>query len=440
MKLTTLLPVAVLVATLAIPRTAHAHFIWATIEGGQVRFALLENPSEAPNPQFAKYVEALKTPLILGATVEGARSCALPTGKTTAYAESIIGAKKREETSYLLVYHAKGAASLADAATTGGACVELLATREGEKLTVTALHGGKPAPQAAVTLHLPGVEETQSATTDTKGIAHFTLPQSLTPGFIGVRANVIETKSGEYQGAAYTEVHHWATLAVPSGSGKPRNTSVLVLALDADGDGKLSAQEISVSGKTILTLDRDGDGKITNPEFHQARAQRPQESQAAALLEFDKNHDGKLTRDELPERLQGIFSRVTPDAQGAISKEALEAFAAKQQQAVTRQREASQPAPDPNAPKPTVEVHGKDTYVVLPGPQGLVRRLSRLLTALDTDGDQILSTDEIAQAPKSLLKLDENGDSTLDSEELAAAVKTEFISLKELETIRQGRQ
>ena len=44
--------------------------------------------------------------------------------------------------------------------------------------------------------------------------------------------------------------------------------------------------------------------------------------------------------------------------------------------------------------------------------------MSPVMMALDTNGDGILSADEIANASASLLKLDKNGDGQLTMEEL----------------------
>jgi hypothetical protein len=216
MKLTTLLPVAAMIATLAIPRTAHAHFIWATIEGDQVRFALLENPSEKPNAQFAKYVDALKTPLMLGATVAGARFCALPKSTTLVFAEKTVGVKNRDGVDYLLSYHAKAATALENTEKPTKAPIELLASRTGDQLIVTALQDGWPVPATEVTLHLPGSEEAQTATTGINGIVNFPFPKLSKSGLVGIRAKIVEEKRGEVEGKKYTQIHHWATLTFPS--------------------------------------------------------------------------------------------------------------------------------------------------------------------------------------------------------------------------------
>lgn len=425
-------PVAAIVAVVAIPSVAQAHFIWATIDDGQVRFALLEDPFSAPDERFGKYVAKLTTKLPLGEITGGARSCALPKETRVALADTVLGVMAREAAGGLVVYHAKAVVGREDAARPSGAAVELLASQVGNELIVTALRNGVGVPDSEVIIHLSGTEEKPLGVTDAKGIARFALPANAPAGRIGLRAKIVEKKSGEDDGKKYTEIHHWATLTLPAGH--QRNTSVLAGALDKDGDGKLSAAEIAGASTALLQLDRDGDGGINGAEMHPLPRKQP--TQVDLLLEFDKNKDGKLTRAEVPERLQGIFSRVTLDAQGAIAKETLLAFEEKQKESAAPPRPAAPAAP---AVKPQIEVHGKDTFVILPGPNGLVRRLSRLLTALDTNHDQVLSAEEIAKAPESLKALDANGDGVLDEKELSEAVKTEFISPKDLEAIRQAK-
>ena len=45
------------------------------------------------------------------------------------------------------------------------------------------------------------------------------------------------------------------------------------------------------------------------------------------LLEFDQNADGKLTTDEVPERMQGLFERGDANKDGVLSQEELRKLA-----------------------------------------------------------------------------------------------------------------
>ncbi|WP_309719868.1 hypothetical protein [Armatimonas sp.] len=211
-------PTLAIVATLAAPRTAQAHFVWATLQpDGQVRFALLENPAEAPNPQFGKYVEALQTPLPLGALTGGARYANRPAGTKRVAAQATVGVKNREGMDYLLLYHPSAAASLEAAKEKGEGSVELRARREGDTLIVQVWHDGWLVPGVEVTAHWPGSELAPAAPTDLKGEARFAWPGKLSSGFVGVRAKVTEEVAGEDEGKKFTQKHHWATLTFPSG-------------------------------------------------------------------------------------------------------------------------------------------------------------------------------------------------------------------------------
>jgi Ca2+-binding EF-hand superfamily protein len=109
----------------------------------------------------------------------------------------------------------------------------------------------------------------------------------------------------------------------------------------------------------------------------------------ATLLQFDRNADGKLSKDEVPERMQGLFARGDADNDGFLTKAELEKMAAAQ-------------GPGPGGPGG-------------PGGRGFP---NPLLAALDLNGDGQLSPEEIKLAPSSLAKLDKNNDGTLSQDEL----------------------
>jgi hypothetical protein len=237
---------AVAVVTVLAQAAAHAHFIWATVEGGQVRFALLEDANEAPDAKFEKYVESLSPlcggkVLTLGAAKAGARSAPVPAGQNVVTAETIVRAKEAREGeaggNYLLVYHAKGAATLAAAATATNGPAEVRAVREGNKLVVSVYQDEWPVPNAEVWVHWPGMGAS-SVTTDLKGEASVVWPEKLSGGFVGVRAMVNETKSGEHGGIKYTSIHRWATLTFPVAG--PRAEAVKAAAAEPAGEKPLT--------------------------------------------------------------------------------------------------------------------------------------------------------------------------------------------------------
>ena len=54
------------------------------------------------------------------------------------------------------------------------------------------------------------------------------------------------------------------------------------------------------------------------------------EQKAARYMSLDKNGDGKLTRDEVPARMQGLFTRADADDDGIITKQELEQLVKKE--------------------------------------------------------------------------------------------------------------
>ena len=88
----------------------------------------------------------------------------------------------------------------------------------------------------------------------------------------------------------------------------------ILAALDADGDGELSAKEIDNSATALRTLDKNKDGKLTRdellPAVREGGPAGPNPGELVArLMAFDKNGDGKLSKDELPERMRGLLAR-----------------------------------------------------------------------------------------------------------------------------------
>jgi hypothetical protein len=118
----------------------------------------------------------------------------------------------------------------------------------------------------------------------------------------------------------------------------------------------------------IAALDANHDGVLSAEEIANA---------PAALKALDKNSDGQLTEDEL--RPQGPPPGGPDGQQGERPPQGLP------------------PGGDANHPHPP---------------------MPPVMMALDTNGDGVLSADEIANASASLLKLDKNGDGQLTMDEI----------------------
>lgn len=118
----------------------------------------------------------------------------------------------------------------------------------------------------------------------------------------------------------------------------------IMKALDTDQDGSLSASEIANASKALVQLDKNGDGIISNEEM------RPDPSAmqggiagggpggngplAGAMMgkmfeKSDANSDGKLSGDEIPERMRDRLKMVDKDGDGSISKSEFTAMAAR---------------------------------------------------------------------------------------------------------------
>jgi hypothetical protein len=128
-------------------------------------------------------------------------------------------------------------------------------------------------------------------------------------------------------------------------------TFPLLETLDADKDGKLSQAEIDGAVAALKKLDKDGDGKLSKeeigwPPVGMGRGRPgmmgsggpgfgpggvggdPGVSFVDRIMNNDKNSDGKVTKEELPERMQWMVQRLDTNRDGAIDKAEAEAAAA----------------------------------------------------------------------------------------------------------------
>ena len=132
----------------------------------------------------------------------------------------------------------------------------------------------------------------------------------------------------------------------PEMAGKMAQRMPLMMALDADKDGSISVTELENASKALAKLDKDGDGALSpvelRPDFAGAagegmpREGRPgfdgppgKEMMARMFEQHDADNDGKLSGDEIPERMQQKLARIDENSDGAIDRSEMEKSMAK---------------------------------------------------------------------------------------------------------------
>jgi Ca2+-binding EF-hand superfamily protein len=120
----------------------------------------------------------------------------------------------------------------------------------------------------------------------------------------------------------------------------------LLALLDGNQDGELSGVEMDNAAAALRTLDKNGDGRLSGAELGRSSPRQQQETtaakgQAAApnrkrqgnagvranLLALDADGDGKLSRSEVPGRMQRIFDRADTDKNGSLDRAEIDKFA-----------------------------------------------------------------------------------------------------------------
>jgi Ca2+-binding EF-hand superfamily protein len=216
-----------------------------------------------------------------------------------------------------------------------------------------------------------------------------------------------------------------AVLTAEDGQDTASPDSALFDRLDADKDGQLTPAEIPADKRRFFErllriADRDGSGGLSRAEFLAGVAdggsQLPLEEKPILdpanpsglpnpdqfFERFDKNKDGKVTADEVPEegrdRFQQLLTRADKDNDGAVSKEEMTALV----NAANKQLKA------------TAAGQGRD-------PQ-------QMFKYLDTDGDGKVALDEVPGErregfEKMLKAFDKDGDGKLNEEEFVTGMR-----------------
>lgn len=182
--------------------------------------------------------------------------------------------------------------------------------------------------------------------------------------------------------------------------------SPILAGIDTNHDGVISPDELRNAPAALRHLDQNGDGQLTpeevRPRFEgrgrgEGRGEEGpkdnSEELVGTLMAFDKNHDGKISKDELPDRMQGMLERGDTNKDGFLTPDEIRKMAAAQA-----------------APGGPLEREGRG--------EGRGMRIDPIFAALDTDHDGVISSSEIGHAAESLKTLDRNGDGQLTEDEV----------------------
>lgn len=149
---------------------------------------------------------------------------------------------------------------------------------------------------------------------------------------------------------------------MPMGPMGPMMIPPVMVALDTDKDGALSASEIENAAKALLTLDKDGDGMLSNEELRPkmpegfpggprmaggpgaggpgagpgAGAMMGEEMMKRMVEARDANADGKLEGDEIPPQLKERLSMIDTNGDSAIDVEEMKVAAQRMRERMGR--------------------------------------------------------------------------------------------------------
>ena len=191
-----------------------------------------------------------------------------------------------------------------------------------------------------------------------------------------------------------------------NGPAAPPQSNAMFAAIDADGDGVITKLELRKAIKALMTLDTDDDGNITLAEASVGAGPAGlggaigDDPQIVQLMAYDKNGDGKLTANEVPDELMPMFQGADQNNDRAIDRQELVAVMANMR---------NQFRGGPGGP--------------WAGRGGDAEQVTGQFLQYDRNGDGRLTENELPpQATRMLQGADQNNDGAIDAGELQAAL------------------
>ncbi len=210
------------VAVLAALAQAHAIYITAAGEKVTVIFSDSLEPDLAVKeatwkkvgtPELSARDAGGKVTVVKTEAAPASLKATAPAGTALLYGTIPYGVSTRGDKAKLLAFYPKAIldGSTGKAATLGeSAALEIVPEVEAGKVRFLVLAKGKPVAKTEVSVMVPEKKETETVTTDDKGLT----PAFEAKGRYGVTVRTTEAKAGESKGEKYEEVGNTATLVV----------------------------------------------------------------------------------------------------------------------------------------------------------------------------------------------------------------------------------
>ncbi|MCA9057402.1 MAG: hypothetical protein KDA85_02845 [Planctomycetaceae bacterium] len=226
----------------------------------------------------------------------------------------------------------------------------------------------------------------------------------------------------------------WVVLAVAAAFSNAMLTSAddsLFRTLDHNNDGvvergELTPSQLDAFERALRVADQNADGALQAAEFAAATSDDPPRnvtSQASRfggaganfdIRQWDRNSDGRITPDEVPQPLKERFQQAL-DRAGVTSVR------------LDQLRELLQGQLRPESPEPSTQPSSSDPPQIMSEQDSRrtqrVQAVRSLIERLDADGDRRISREEQQRLPAIARMLDSNQDGQVTEQEIRAALR-----------------